>query len=87
MADIPTFHNLSLERHGNVFVLTMQKPPENRLNSSYCQEMIRAYRVVEKLLGPDSEGAVITRGSDAKFWCTVCGNVFRDSDKFANTGI
>jgi hypothetical protein len=85
MADIPTFHNLSLERHGNVFVLTMQKPPENRLNSSYCQEMIRAYRVVEKLLGPDSEGAVITRGSDAKFWCTVCGNVFRNSDEFANT--
>ncbi len=71
MADIPTFHNLSLERHGNVFVLTMQKPPENRLNSTYCQEMIRAYRTVEKLLGPDSEGAVITRGNDAKFWCTV----------------
>jgi hypothetical protein len=72
MADIPTFRNLSLERHGNVFVLTMQKPPENRLNSLYCQEMIRAYRTVEKLLGPDSEGAVITRGNDAKFWCTVC---------------
>lgn len=74
MADIPTFHNLSLERHGNVFVLTMQKPPENRLNSTYCQEMIRAYRTVERLLGPDSEGAVITRGNDAKFWCTVCTN-------------
>ncbi|KAJ5132583.1 hypothetical protein N7448_006741 [Penicillium atrosanguineum] len=70
MPDNPTFHNLSLERHGNVFVLTMQKPPENRLNSSYCQEMIRAYRTVEKLLGPDSDGAVITRGSDTKFWCT-----------------
>lgn len=71
MTNKPTFHNLSLERHGNVFVLTMQKPPENRLNSSYCQEMIRAYRTVEKLLGPDSEGAVITRGNDAKFWCTA----------------
>lgn len=71
MTEIPTFRNLSLERHGNVFVLTMQKPPENRLNSWYCQEMIRAYRIVEKLLGPDSEGAVITRGNDAKFWCTV----------------
>jgi hypothetical protein len=34
--------------------------------------MIRAYRTVERLLGPDSDGAVITRGSDAKFWCTVC---------------
>ncbi|CAG7940161.1 unnamed protein product, partial [Penicillium nalgiovense] len=65
------FHNLSLERHENVFVLTMQKPPENRLNSSYCQEMIRAYRTVEKILGSDSEGAVITRGNDAKFWCTL----------------
>lgn len=71
MTEIPTFRNLSLERHGNVFVVTMQKPPENRLNSSYCQEMIRAYRTVERILGSDSEGAVITRGNDAKFWCTV----------------
>jgi hypothetical protein len=71
MADIPTFDNLSLERHDNVFVLTMQKPPENRLNSAYCQEMIRAYRTVEKILGSGSEGAVITRGNDTKFWCTV----------------
>lgn len=71
MSDLPTFRNLSVERHGDVFVLTMQKPPENRLNSWYCQEMIRAYRAIERLLGPDSEGAVITRGNDAKFWCTV----------------
>lgn len=72
MNEIPTFRNLSLERCGNVFILTMQKPPENRLNSWYCQELIKALRTVEKLLGPDSDGAVITRGSDAKFWCTVC---------------
>jgi enoyl-CoA hydratase/carnithine racemase len=69
--EIPKFRNLSIERRGNVFVLTMQKPPENRLNSWYCQEMIWAYRTIEKILGSDSEGAVITRGSDAKFWCTV----------------
>lgn len=83
MSDIPRFQNLSLERHGDVFVLTMQKPPENRLNSWYCQEMIRAYRTVEKLLGPDSEGAVITRGSDAKFWCTVWHSS-RNIEKQAN---
>jgi hypothetical protein len=71
MSNLGTFRNLSLERHGNVFVITMQKPPENRLSTWYCQEIIRAFRTVEKLLGPDSEGAVITRGSDAKFWCTV----------------
>ncbi|KAJ5539724.1 hypothetical protein N7513_008056 [Penicillium frequentans] len=85
MADIPQFRNLSLERHGNVFVLTMQKPPENRLNSWYCQEMIRAYRTVEKLLGPDSEGAVITRGNDAKFWCTGLELDEADKNPFANT--
>jgi enoyl-CoA hydratase/carnithine racemase len=72
MTDIPGFRNLSLTRHdGNVFVITMQKPPENRLNSWYCQEIIKAFRTVQKILGTDSEGAVITRGNDAKFWCTV----------------
>ncbi|KAL1845757.1 hypothetical protein Plec18170_009560 [Paecilomyces lecythidis] len=63
----------------------MQKPPENRLNSWYCQEMIRAYRAVEKLLGPGSEGAVITRGNDAKFWCTGLELDETDINPFANT--
>lgn len=76
MAETPKFRDLSIERYGNVFVLTMQRPPENRLNSLYCQEMIRAYRTVERILGSGSEGAVITRGSDAKFWCTVGLNYF-----------
>lgn len=71
MSEITGFRNLSLTRHGNVFVITMQKPPENRLNSWYCQEIIRAFNTVRTTLGPDSEGAVITRGNDAKFWCTV----------------
>lgn len=66
-----SYQNLSVDRHGNVFVITLQKPPENRLNTRFAQEIIRAFRDVEKQLGPDSEGAVITRGSDAKFWCTV----------------
>ncbi|KAK4861723.1 hypothetical protein LT330_003758 [Penicillium expansum] len=85
MTEILTFRNLSLERHGNVFVLTMQKPPENRLNSSYCQEMIRAYRSIEKILGSDSEGAVITQGNDAKFWCTGLELDESDHNPFANT--
>ncbi|CAI7629935.1 unnamed protein product [Penicillium bialowiezense] len=85
MAEIPTFRDLSIERYGNVFVLTMQRPPENRLNSLYCQEMIRAYRTVERILGSGSEGAVITRGSDAKFWCTGLELDELDSNPFANT--
>lgn len=64
--------DLALDRHdGNVFVLTMRKAPENRINSAYAQKLIAAYNTVRKTLGPDSEGAVITKGNDAKFWCTV----------------
>lgn len=66
-----SYQNLSVVRHGNVFVITFQKPPENRLNARFAREIIRAFRDIEKQLGPDSEGAVITRGNDAKFWCTV----------------
>lgn len=64
--------DLALDRYdGNIFVITMRKAPENRLNSSYCQKLIRTFNLVRTTLGQDSEGAVITRGNDAKFWCTV----------------
>ncbi|MCJ1304103.1 hypothetical protein MMC08_006915 [Hypocenomyce scalaris] len=84
-SEMPKFRNLSLDRHGNIFVITMQKPPENRLNSWYCQEIIRAMNTVQRILGPDSEGAVITRGNDAKFWCTGLELEESDSNPFANT--
>lgn len=61
--------DLLLERHdGNVFVLTMRKAPENRINSEYALRLISAYNTVRKILGEDAEGAVITKGNDAKFW-------------------
>jgi hypothetical protein len=64
--------DLALDRHdGNIFVITMRKGPENRLDSAYCQKLIAAFNLVRTTLGPDSEGAVITKGNDAKFWCTV----------------
>lgn len=64
--------DLALDRYdGNIFVITMRKAPENRLNSAYAQKLIGAFNTVRKLLGPDSEGAVITKGNDTKFWCTV----------------
>jgi enoyl-CoA hydratase/carnithine racemase len=66
-----SYQNLSIDCHGNIFVITLQKPPENRLNTQFAQEIIRAFRDIEKQLGPDSEGAIITRGNDDKFWCTV----------------
>src|SRR6478736_9645981 len=66
------YRDLSIERRGDVFILTLQKPPENRLTSQFCQEIIRALNDVLKELGPDAPGAVIIRGNDAKFFCTVC---------------
>jgi hypothetical protein len=32
---------ISVERMGDVFVITLRKPPENRLNVEACQELIR----------------------------------------------
>ncbi|KAA8651926.1 uncharacterized protein ATNIH1004_000825 [Aspergillus tanneri] len=49
----------------------MQKSPENRLDQQFCQEIIRAFNSICETLGPNSEGAVITRGQDSKFFCTV----------------
>ena len=64
--------DLGLDRYdGNIFVITMRKAPENRLNSKYAQKIIGAFGQVRQILGKESEGAVITKGNDAKFWCTV----------------
>lgn len=69
--DLPKFKYILLERQCNIFVITLQRPPENRLNSEFCQEIIKAFHTIQRILGPNSEGAVITRGHNAKYWCTV----------------
>ena len=66
-----SYQNLTVERQGSIFIITMRKPPENRINVAFAQELIKAFRDIEAELGRDTEGAVIVRGSDAKFWCTV----------------
>lgn len=81
----PTFSNLTLERSGNVFTITLRKPPENRLNSCFCQEIINAFAHVRKTLGTRSSGAVITRGSDEKFFCTGLDLEEGEKDPYANT--
>jgi Delta3-Delta2-enoyl-CoA isomerase len=83
-----TYQNLSVTRHGPVFVLTLQKPPENRINRAFAQELIRAYRDIERELAAEKEtvgGCVITRGADAKFWCTGLELDEGERDPFANT--
>lgn len=65
--------DLSLDRlPGNIFIVTMRKAPENRIDSAYAQKLMRTYNLVRETIGPgENEGAVITRGNDKKFWCTV----------------
>ncbi|KAK3684525.1 hypothetical protein LTR37_020200 [Vermiconidia calcicola] len=79
------FKFISLKRKGDVFVITLQKPPENRLDSEACQELIRAYRHVEKELGQEADGAVILRGSDAKFFTTGLDLHERERNPFASS--
>jgi enoyl-CoA hydratase/carnithine racemase len=60
------FQDLTLERHGDVFVITLRRRPENRLTVDFCNQIIQAFHHVQQTLGKDAPGAVITRGSDAK---------------------
>jgi enoyl-CoA hydratase/carnithine racemase len=64
------YWNLRVDQYDRMYVITMQKAPENRINVRFAQEIIRALRDIEQALGPDSDGCVITRGNDGKYWCT-----------------
>jgi hypothetical protein len=67
--DEPT---VALDRYdGNIFVITMRKAPENRINSAYAQKLIYTFGEIRRILGTSTEGAVITKGNDAKFFTTV----------------
>ncbi|KAI4915267.1 hypothetical protein J4E85_010391 [Alternaria conjuncta] len=79
------YANLRVSRHDRVFVITLAKAPENRINVAFAQEIIRALRDIERELGADTEGCVITRGNDEKFWCTGLELDESDRNPFANS--
>ncbi|KAI4681770.1 uncharacterized protein J4E84_007366 [Alternaria hordeiaustralica] len=79
------YTNLRVDRHDRVFVITLAKAPENRINVAFAQEIIRALRDIERELGADTEGCVITRGNDEKFWCTGLELDESDRNPFANS--
>ena len=81
---LPQLPNLHLSRQGNIFIITLQKPPENRLSIQFCQNIIRTFHFIQKTLGPLSSGAVITRGNDEKFFCTGVDDE-ADDNPFANS--
>lgn len=76
---------MSVENKGNIYIITLRKPPENRLNVAACQELISAYRQIERELGRDSEGAVILRGNDQRFFTTGLDLHERDQNLFASS--
>jgi len=81
-----SFKFISVERATpNIYVITLQKPPENRLNVEACQELIRAYHGIQRELGKDSEGAVILRGNDAKYFTTGLDLDERSVNLFSST--
>ena len=61
----------SPEDASGVHVITMNKPPENRLNVELAQEVISTLRYIEKyLVSPGQAGAAIITSFSEKFWCT-----------------
>lgn len=55
----------------NVHILSMNKPPENRLTVEFANEIISALRDSEQqLLRRTDGGAVILASNSQKFWCT-----------------
>ena len=83
------FENLSIDsstEHKGVHIITMHKPPENRLNSAYAQTLIQALRHVEReLMEPGKPGAVVITSFSDKFWCTGLELDEGDSNPYANS--
>lgn len=70
---VSRFKNLTIDTlHSapGVHIITMTKPPENRLDVAQAQAIISALRYVETQIKPDSPGAVIISSFSDKFWCT-----------------
>ncbi|KAL5363341.1 ClpP/crotonase-like domain-containing protein [Aspergillus floccosus] len=79
---------LHVERCGQIHIITLQKPPENRLTMKLCQELIETYRNIERQLSSESsepEGAVILKGNKAKFFTTGLDLDERDTNPHAST--
>ncbi|KAH8879726.1 ClpP/crotonase [Thozetella sp. PMI_491] len=67
----PNFANLTIDRRpNNIYVITLGREKENKLTAPFCQEIIRAFHSIQREIKRGEGGAVITRGNNAKFWCT-----------------
>ena len=79
------FRYVAVEREGNIFIITLRNGDENRLRIDFCQEIIRCFHAIQSILGSSSEGAVIVRGNNEKFWCTGVDLTERTTYPYANS--
>ncbi|PGH15010.1 hypothetical protein AJ79_02690 [Helicocarpus griseus UAMH5409] len=101
-----TYQNLTLSRilnppstaatptdDAHIYLITLQKAPENRIATAFALEIIRALRDVERMVeaaGKDKHGAgvgaaVIIRGKGEKFWSTGLDLDEAERDPFSST--
>lgn len=69
-----------------VHILTMCKPPENRLTVEFATDIIAALRYIEtELIGHDRPGAVVLSSFSEKFWCTGLDLQESEANMYANS--
>lgn len=84
MAQEPSFEHLTIhspQNHPEIHVITLRKPPENRLDVAFAQTIISALRHIERSLNRqqlERGGAVVITSFSSKFFCT--GLVLDESD-------
>jgi enoyl-CoA hydratase/carnithine racemase len=62
---------LSVERKGQIFILTLRNGEDNKLSLALCNEILAALDYIQEQLGLESEGALIIQGNNAKFFTNV----------------
>ena len=65
------FHFLTVERKpNNIFIVKLHRGDQNKLTAPFCQEIIKAFHLIQREIPAGEGGAVVTTGSNSKYWCT-----------------
>jgi enoyl-CoA hydratase/carnithine racemase len=65
------YKHLEIEPKGDFFIVTLQNGEDNRLNFAMCKELMHALGAIRDQLKPGSDGALIVRGHNYKFFTNV----------------
>ncbi|KAH8701103.1 ClpP/crotonase-like domain-containing protein [Talaromyces proteolyticus] len=62
------YKHLEIEPKGDVFIVTLRNGEDNRLNFAMCKELMHALGAIRDQLKTGSDGALIVRGHNNKFF-------------------